>query len=65
LPNGFHEIDIDGRPIFYVNIGQIKLNDLLQHANPDLLTKFFIKELEHTWREKFDRIEEITKKQVD
>ena len=21
LPNGFHEVDRDGRPIFYVNIG--------------------------------------------
>ena len=65
MPNGFHEVDRDGRPIFFVNVGQIKLNDLLQCATPEVLTKYFIKELEHTWREKFERVEEVTKKSVD
>lgn len=65
FPNGFHECDKDGRPIFFVNVGQIKLTDLLQHANSATVTKFLIKELEHTWREKFDKVEEVTKKQAD
>lgn len=25
LPNGFHETDVDGRPVFYLHIGQTKL----------------------------------------
>lgn len=62
FPNGFHESDKDGRPIFYVNVGQIKLNDLLNHAPSSVVTKFLVKELEHTWREKFDKVEEVTKK---
>ncbi len=30
MPTGFHEIDKDGRPILFINAGQIKLSELLQ-----------------------------------
>jgi len=54
MPTGFHEIDRAGRPIFFINVGQIKLSELQSQTNPETVTKFIIKELEHTWREKFD-----------
>ena len=30
MPTGFHEIDKDGRPILFINAGQIKLGEILQ-----------------------------------
>ena len=30
MPTGFHEVDREGRPILFINAGQIKLNDILQ-----------------------------------
>ena len=63
MPVGFHEIDKQGRPILIVNAGQIKLMELLQCTNPENVTKWLIKELEHTWRDKFDRCEQACKPQ--
>lgn len=65
MPTGFHEVDRDGRPILFINAGQIKLNELWSHTNPDTVTKFIIRELEHTWREKFDIIQSQNSKAVD
>ena len=55
MPTGFHEVDKSGRPIFYLQMGQLKASDLLQVAPPDIISKFLLKEMEHTWREKFDK----------
>lgn len=63
MPTGFHETDKQGRPILIVNAGQIKITELLQCTNPESITKWIIKELEHTWREKFDRCEQAYKPQ--
>ena len=57
MPTGFHEIDKQGRPILIVNAGQINLMELMQQTNPETVTKWLIREFEHTWREKFDRCE--------
>ena len=57
MPTGFHEIDKEGRPVMIINAGQFKLSDILQNTNLETVTKFIIRELEHTWREKFDRCE--------
>lgn len=65
MPNGFHEIDKQGRPIYYLHIGQLKQSDLLQAASPEVISKYFLKEMEHTWREKFDKCMEATKRIVD
>jgi hypothetical protein len=54
LPNGFHETDKDGRPVFYLHIGQLKLQQLTDCVLPEIIVKYFVKEMEHTWREKFD-----------
>ena len=56
MPTGFHEVDRQGRPIFFINAGQFKLNEILSQTGPETVTKFIIRELEHTWREKFDVI---------
>lgn len=29
MPTGFHEVDREGRPLLFVNAGQIKLNEVL------------------------------------
>ena len=58
MPTGFHEIDKEGRPILLVNAGQFKLNEIMASTNLETVTKFIIRELEHTWREKFDRCEQ-------
>ena len=55
MPTGFHEVDREGRPIFYMQMGQLKQSELLQIATPEVISKFFLKEMEHTWREKFDK----------
>ena len=52
-----NEIDKEGRPVMIINAGQFKLSDILQNTNLETVTKFIIRELEHTWREKFDRCE--------
>ena len=65
MPTGFHEVDKQGRPILIINAGQIKMNDLLQHTTLENITKFIIRELEHTWREKFDRCQQAAGHIVD
>ena len=65
MPTGFHEVDRAGRPILFVNAGQIKLNELMAQTNPETITKFIIKELEHTWREKFDIVQTKMRVNVD
>ena len=57
LPNGFHEVDNKGRPVFYIHVGQTKLTQLMKILKPAALIKFFVKELEHTWRERFEQCE--------
>lgn len=37
--------------------------ELLQIHTPENVTKWLIKDLEHTWREKFDRCEQACKPQ--
>ena len=63
MPMGFHETDKQGRPILIVNAGQFKLMELLQSTNPENITKWIIKEMEHTWRDKFERCEQVYKPQ--
>ena len=58
MPTGWHEVDRNGRPLFFINAGQIKLNELMSQTTPETVTKFIIRELEHTWREKFDQIKD-------
>lgn len=65
FPNGFHEVDQEGRPIFIIAMGQIKLNELLSVINQETFVKFLYKELEHTWREKFEKCEQVSNMQVD
>ena len=65
MPTGFHEVDRDGRPIFYLQLGQLKYSELLQVAPPEIISKFFLKEMEHTWREKFDKCMEAMGRIVD
>mmetsp|Transcript_18637 Transcript_18637/g.25136 ORF Transcript_18637/g.25136 Transcript_18637/m.25136 type:complete len:239 (-) Transcript_18637:4270-4986(-) len=65
MPTGFHEVDRAGRPLLFINAGQIKLNELMAQTNPETVTKFIIKELEHTWREKFDIIQSLMRVNVD
>lgn len=65
MPTGFHEMDRAGRPILFVNAGQIKLSEILQQTSPETVTKFIIRELEHTWREKFEQSERATGCKVD
>lgn len=65
LPNGFHEIDNKGRPILLFAMGQVKLNELLSVCNQETIIKYMYKELEHTWREKFEKGEQVAKMQVD
>lgn len=67
-PHGFHSVDKEGRPIFIIQVGQIKFMELMSTVNDsvDLLVHFFIKELEHTWRVKFPDCKEfVNKKGVD
>lgn len=65
FPNGFHEIDNQGRPLFIIQMGMVKLNELLAVCNQETIIKFLYKELEHTWREKFEKCEQVSKMQVD
>ena len=43
----------------------MKLSELFQIVSQETLIKYFTKELEHTWRDKFDKIKEVMKKEVD
>lgn len=49
----------------FINAGQINLNEILSQTNPETVTKFIIKELEHTWREKFDVVQSLLRCTVD
>lgn len=65
MPTGFHEHDKEGRPLMIINAGQVKLAEIMKNTTPDTVTKFIIRELEHSWREKFDRCEQVSKQKVD
>ena len=51
--------------MFYLQLGQLKQSDLLQAAPPEVISQFFLKEMEHTWREKFDKCMEVVGRIVD
>jgi hypothetical protein len=53
IPNGWFETDVDGNPVFLLNIGQMNIKKLLDCANVETIIKFFFTEIEHTWRMKF------------
>ena len=57
MPMGFHEVDKTGRPILFINAGQIKHNEILSQTSPEIVTKYIIRELELAWREKFDEVQ--------
>jgi hypothetical protein len=61
LPNGFHQTDLEGRPIFFLHLGQTKLSQLTSQAEPHVILQYFIKEFETTWRERFDYCQSATK----
>ena len=65
MPMGFHEVDRAGRPILFINAGQIKLNEIMTQTNPETVTKYIIRELEHTWREKFEAVQSDLRLYVD
>ncbi len=60
-PNGFHQTDKKGRPIFLLQVGQIKFMELMTalHNSKDTLVHYFVKELEHTWRVKFQECQDV------
>jgi len=58
LPNGWFEHDREGNPVFLINLGQAKIKTLLETVNAKTLIKYFLTEVEHTWRMKFQEIKE-------
>jgi hypothetical protein len=53
VPCTWHHTDVDGRPCFVVKVGEIRLNDLVKLCGEEMFKRFVVRELEHTWREKF------------
>ena len=51
-----------GRPIFIVQFGNIKIKELLEIASADILIRYMLKEVEHTWRIKFNECTELAYK---
>lgn len=58
LPNGWFEHDKEGNPVFLLNLGQANPRMLLETINAKTLIKYFLTEVENTWRTKFKEVEE-------
>ena len=58
LPNGFHQTDKSGRPVWIVQLGSLKLQELLEVVKLDRLEMYFLSEIELCLREKFDDCKE-------
>ena len=58
LPNGWFEHDKEGNPVFLLNLGQSNPKLLLETINAKTLIKYFLTEVENTWKLKFKEIEE-------
>ena len=54
FPNGFFETDKWGRPLFILQVGSLKVKELLDAFQADVLIRYMLKELEDAWRSKFD-----------
>lgn len=65
LPNGFHQTDKAGRPVWIVQLGSLKLQELLEVVKLDRLEMYFLSELELCLREKFDDCKEKFGQPVD
>ena len=65
LPNGWFETDKTGNPVFLINFGKMNLKKLLECADAKTLIKYFITEIEHTWKMKFQECKEKLGKAVE
>ena len=54
FPCGFYETDRQGRPLMLVDVGNTKVQELLDAFKADVLVRHLLRELEHTWRTKFE-----------
>lgn len=52
IPNTFHFCDQSGRPLWLFQLGKMRLVELLQTVSELTLKMFFVKELEHSLRER-------------
>jgi hypothetical protein len=46
-------MDQHGRPLLLVQLGRIIIKDLMEVASTNVLIRYILKEVEHTWRCKF------------
>lgn len=52
FPNTFHHADTEGRPLWLIQLGTAKLSELFQACSKQAFTKYLVREMEHSWREK-------------
>lgn len=53
---------VQGKPILIIQLGQLKIKELLEIASAETLIRFMLKEVEHTWRNKFSDCQELVYK---
>jgi hypothetical protein len=56
---------MQGKPVFILQVGNLKVKELLEVASAEVLIHYMLKEVEVAWRMKFSECQSVYSKGVD